>query len=244
MKVAIYTRVSTEEQGAKDRYGLRSQLSDIHKMCRAQRYEIVREYQDMASGAKSDRPAFQAMLNDARHHEFAGIVVAKLDRLARSLVLQLMTTDDMSKIGVEVISVAEPSGHGDPDTERLLRSVTGAFGEYERSRINSRMSGGRRIKAKLGGYCGGAPQYGFQAKEHRLVVDEGQAEIVREVFRLRAQRWSMQEIADKLNESSTTRRGKQWRGKAVWRILRHKSMYHGRYKYANCETKGQHQAIL
>lgn len=83
-----------------------------------------------------------------------------------------------------------------------------------------------------------------KAKEHRLVVDEGQAEIVREVFRLRAQRWSMQEIADMLNETSATRRGKQWQGKAVWRILHHKSMYHGRYCYGKTETKGQHQPIL
>ena len=184
------------------------------------------------------------MLSDARNHLFEAIVVAKLDRLARALVLQLLTTDELQKIGVQVISVAEPLGEQDPDTARLIRSVMGAFNEFERSRINARMSGGRREKAKIGGFSGGAPPYGYVSQDHKLVIDEDQAEVVRKIFFLRAQRWALQEIADKLNETSTTRRGKAWQPKQVSRILEHRSLYRGRYAYAKTETKGLQEAIL
>ena len=244
MKVAVYTRVSTEEQNAKDRYGMRSQLSDIRRLCSSKKYQIVQFYSDMASGSKSNRPEFQQMLSDARNHLFEAIVVAKLDRLARALVLQLLTTDELQKIGVQVISVAEPLGEQDPDTARLIRSVMGAFNEFERSRINARMSGGRREKAKIGGFSGGAPPYGYIAQDHNLIVDKDQANIIREVFSLRGQRWTLQEIADKLNETTTTKRGKTWQPTQVSRILKHKNMYRGRYAYGSAESKGLQKAIL
>jgi len=244
MKVAVYTRVSTEEQNAKDRYGMRSQLSDIRRLCSSRKYQIVQFYSDTASGSKSNRPEFQQMLSDAKNHLFEAIVVAKFDRLARSLVLQLLTTDELQKIGVQVISVAEPLGEQDPDTARLIRSVMGAFSEFERSRINARMSGGRREKAKIGGFSGGPPQYGYVSQDHKLVIDEDQAEVVRKIFFLRAQRWALQEIADKLNETTTTRRGKAWQPTQVSRILEHRSLYRGRYAYAKTETKGLQEAIL
>lgn len=244
MKVAIYSRVSTDEQAGEDRFGLKSQLADIRRLCRQKNYEIVREYQDQASGATADRPGFQAMIDEAKRGVFQAIVVAKLDRLARSLMLQLITTDELSKAGVQVISVAEPSGNGDPETDKLMKSIEGAFAEFERARINSRMTAGRKQKAKIGGYSGGSAPWGYVVKDHKLVVDQNQAQLVKEVFRLREEHWSYQEIADWLNERTPTRRKKVWRAMAVWRIVHNKSMYRGRYRYAKCETKGQHQAIL
>jgi len=244
LKVAVYTRVSTEEQSAEDRYGMRSQMTDIRRLCSSRRYQVVQAYSDTVSGATSNRPGFQQMLSDAKNHLFEAIVVAKLDRLARSLVLQLVTTDELQKLGVQVISVAEPLGEQDQDTARLIRSVMGAFSEFERSRINTRMSGGRREKAKTGGFSGGPPQYGYVSQDHKLVIDEDQANVVRKIFVLRAQRWALQEIADKLNETSTTRRGKAWQPRQVSRILEHRSLYRGRYAYAKTETKGLQEAIL
>jgi len=184
------------------------------------------------------------MLSDAKNQVFSAVIVAKLDRLARSLVLQLMTTDELQKLGVQVISVAEPLGEQDQDTARLIRSVMGAFSEFERSRIKTRMSGGRREKAKIGGFSGGPPQYGYVSRDHKLVIDEDQADVVRKIFVLRAERWTLQEIADKLNETTTTRRGKAWRPTQVSRILKHRSLYRGRYAYAKTETKGLQEAIL
>jgi len=106
------------------------------------------------------------------------------------------------------------------------------------------MSGGRREKAKTGGFSSGPPQYGYISQDYKLVIDEDQAEVVRKIFFLRAQRWALQEIADKLNETTTTRRGKAWQPKQVSRILEHRSLYRGRYAYAKTETKGLQKAIL
>ena len=244
MKVGIYLRVSTEEQAGEDRFGLKSQMADIRRLCKLKHYEIVREYQDKASGATADRPGFQMMLDEAKGGVFQAVVIAKMDRLARSLMLQLITMDDLKKAGVQVISVAEPSGSGDPDTDQLMRNIEGAFSQYERARINSRMTGGRLQKARVGGYSGGSAPWGYRIVDHKLVIDQKQAQLVKEVFRLRQERWSYQEIADWLNDRTLTRRKKIWRAMAVWHVVHNKSTYRGRYKYANCETKGQHHAIL
>ncbi|WP_165845184.1 recombinase family protein [Candidatus Cryosericum terrychapinii] len=106
------------------------------------------------------------------------------------------------------------------------------------------MSGGRREKVKTGGYSGGLPQFGYASYGHQLVVDERQVEIVKKVFALRGQRWTLHEIADALNKESTTWRGMQLQPKQVSRILEYRSLYRGRYAYAKTETKGRQEAIL
>jgi site-specific DNA recombinase len=244
MRVATYVRVSTEEQGAKDRYGMKAQMSDIQQLCKRQKYEIVAQYSDMASGSRADRPGFQAMIYDARLKQWDAIVVSKMDRLSRNLSLMLVTTDDLAKKGIQIISVEEPT-QDDKDNERLFRSIRGAFAEYERAKITGRTKGGRREKSKSGGYSGGRPQWGYVAQGHKLVVDEEQASTVQQIFRWRAQHLSRGEIARRLNSQGIlTRTGKEWHTWQVSLVLRHRDMYKGKYSYAGVETKGQQQAIL
>jgi DNA invertase Pin-like site-specific DNA recombinase len=244
MKIAAYMSISTEEQTGEERYSLRAQLADIKRLCTSRRYVIMETYRDTISGATSDRPGFQQMISDAQNHLFDAVVVAKLDRLGRSPAIQLMATDELEKLGLQVIPVAEPMGEQDQDTARLVRSVIAASSEFERSRMNSRMSAGRREKAKTGGYSGGPPQFGYVSRDHYLVVDVSQAQIVKKVFAWRSLRWTLQEIADELNKECTTRRGKKWQPRQVSRILQHRGLYRGRYAYGNIETRGRHEAIL
>ena len=240
MKVGIYLRVSTEEQAGEDRFGLKTQMADIRRLCRQKNYEVVKEYSDTMSGARSDRPGLQEMLTDAKEHRFEVLIVSKLDRLARSLVVELQAIDELKADGVTVMSVAEPTGGQDPDTERLIHSVSGAVAEWEKHHIEKRMAAARRVKAKEGGYAG------YIHLNKRLVVEPDQAEVVRQVFELREQRWTLRGIAAKLNqEGKRTRRGKEWKSPQILRILRHKPLYRGRYQYTDIVVaKGQHRPIL
>lgn len=246
MKAATYIRVSTGEQAGEDRYGLRTQKAEIARLVRQKHYEVVKEYSDTMSGARSDRPGLQEMLTDAKEHRFEVLIVSKLDRLARSLVVELQAIDELKADGVTVMSIAEPTGGQDPDTERLIHSVSGAVAEWEKHRIAKRMAAARRVKAEEGGYAGAKPQYGYIHLNKRLVVEPDQAEVVRQVFELREQRWTLRAIAAKLNqEGKRTRRGKEWKSPQILRILRHKPLYRGRYQYTDIVVaKGQHQPIL
>lgn len=74
MKVAIYARVSTDEQAKK--YSIPAQLELLRNFADANNYEIFKEYIDKGeSGTLSERPRLQELLNDARRGMFNGVLV-------------------------------------------------------------------------------------------------------------------------------------------------------------------------
>ena len=85
MKAVILCRVSTEDQG-KSGLGLQAQLSTCEKFCASHDMKVVKAFNEVASGGSSlaDRPTLQEAMNTAKAHN-AVVVVAKLDRLSRSV---------------------------------------------------------------------------------------------------------------------------------------------------------------
>jgi DNA invertase Pin-like site-specific DNA recombinase len=127
--------------------------------------------------------------------------------------------------------------------------MVAAFAEFERSLITTRLSSGRKTKARQGGYAGGKAPIGY--KETRgtkaLVVDEEKVATVRRVFELRDANpeTSLKALADMLNsEDHTTKTGKLFHAMQVKRILDRRAVYEGQYKYANVEAEGRHEPIL
>lgn len=79
MKVALYTRVSTQEQEPEN------QLMELREYCKTSGYTIYKEFTDKVSGGKSekDRPQFAQMLKDASQKKFDLLLVWSLDRFTR-----------------------------------------------------------------------------------------------------------------------------------------------------------------
>src|SRR5216684_6198615 len=77
-RAAIYTRVSTGDRHPE------TQLYDLRELAKQRRYEIVHEFADTISGAKSKRPGLDQLLVDARRHRFDIVLVAAFDRVARN----------------------------------------------------------------------------------------------------------------------------------------------------------------
>lgn len=141
MKVAIYCRVSTEEQNA-------DKQEDICKeYCKRQRYEIFKVYKDVISGTTSSRPDFNKLLFDMRHYKFNAIMVTKLDRLGRSLQHLLSLFEEFKNKGVDFISVTQ---NIDTSTSagKLQMQIMGAFAEFERNIISERTKEG--LKKAIG----------------------------------------------------------------------------------------------
>jgi len=248
MVVAAYIRVSTDAQAGSDRYGLDVQRTDIQNYADAHDMHIQSWYEDAGiSGATLDRPGLSDLLSSASLHTFSIVIVAKLDRVARDLMYQLWIEKELLKAGVEIISVAEPTNGSDP-TSRLFREIIGAFAEFEKARITSRMSGGRKAKAMVGGYAGGRAPMGYTSTRGGkvLTVEDEKANIVREVFVLRAKGMTMQRIAAELNTLSVkTAEGKNWHSVQVKRVLDRSALYSGQYSYGGITAKnGKQNRIL
>jgi DNA invertase Pin-like site-specific DNA recombinase len=210
--------------------------------------QIVQTFEDAGvSGATLDRPGLSALLAAAPSHQFQAVIVAKLDRVARDLMYQLWIEKELLKSGVEIISVAEPA-NGDDPTAHLMRQIIGAFAEFEKARINSRMSSGRKAKAKNGGYAGGRAAFGYRSQRGSrvLTVDETAAATVRQVFALRAQGMPLRSVAATLNDRGLrTAEGALWHAAQVKRVLDRSALYAGQYGYGGIRAeRGKQKGIL
>lgn len=143
MKVAIYTRVSTEEQDAD------KQEYICKEYCERNNWKVYKVYKDIWSGAKDSRPSFNKLIEDMREFKFQGIVVTKLDRLGRSLQHLLSLIDEFNRKKIKFIAATQ---NIDTSTSmgNLQLQIMGAFAEYERNIISERTKEGLRRAIGVG----------------------------------------------------------------------------------------------
>jgi DNA invertase Pin-like site-specific DNA recombinase len=160
-RAALYCRVSTADQHPE------TQLLDLREMSKQRGYEVVHEYTDVISGAKSKRPGLDQLMADARRNNFSILIVAAFDRLARNVRHFLEVLDELNHLGIAFLSVRENIDSSGP-LGRAMIIIVGAIAELERSLIVERVKAGMR-RAKLEGRrIGRAP---LEIDRQQVVVD-------------------------------------------------------------------------
>lgn len=146
-RVAIYVRVSTQEQSCE------LQREELSRFTAARGWEVVGVYEDKATGTDGKRPMLQALLSDARARKFDILLCWKLDRVFRSLKGLVTTLQELSELGIEFVSLKDQI---DMTTAsgRLMTHILAAFAEFEASLIRERVKAGlenaKRKGTKLG----------------------------------------------------------------------------------------------
>lgn len=228
MRVVAYLRVSTDRQAERG-LGLDVQEQAIRRWARANGHRVVGWLRDegvSGSNGLENRAALPEAFDVLRKRSASGMVVYRLDRLARDLVLQETLLAEVRRLGAHVFSTdGGEAGYLDdnPDepSRRLIRQVLGAVAEYERGMITLRMRAGRLRKAERGGYAAGAPPYGFRAEDGALVAEESEQRVIRVMRELEAEGLAQREIADSLNAAGhRTKQGRLWNRVSVGLILR------------------------
>ncbi len=224
MKLTGYVRVSTAGQA--DGLGLDVQERQIRSYAKGNRHRLVALHRDEGSSGTLDvvrRPHLAAALVDVSERRAGGLIVARLDRLARALTVQEAILARVWADGGIVIAVdAGEIPRDDPaDPMRTaMRQMVGVFSQLDRAMVIARMRGGRELKAQQGGYAGGKPPYGYRAAGGELVEDDTEQDVLRDMRRLRQRGWSYRAIADDLNVAGVaTRTGGAWHPTVVRRIL-------------------------
>lgn len=143
MKIAIYCRVSTEEQNADNQEYI------CKEYCKRNNFEIFKVYKDIISGSKDSRPEFNILLEDMRNSKFDCIMVTKLDRLGRSLQHLLSMFNEFNKRGIHFIATTQNIDTSSP-SGRLQMQIMGAFAEFEREIIRERTKEGLRKAIGVG----------------------------------------------------------------------------------------------
>jgi DNA invertase Pin-like site-specific DNA recombinase len=141
MTVAFaYVRASTQEevrQGSNER-----QKEAIRQYAESRGYELEFFEDKAKSGKNTQRPEFERMLKSLENRPEV-VIVAKIDRFARSLSDLLRTLEFLDQNGIGFISVNDPGIDTTTPNGRLLLQILGAFAEFERNMINSRTKAGR-----------------------------------------------------------------------------------------------------
>jgi site-specific DNA recombinase len=210
---AGYVRTSTDEQ-EKTGFGLDVQKEAIEMHCKLHGIELIEIIEDSGeSGSTLDRPGLDRVREMIASGEIAGVVVYKLDRIARNLKdLLNLHDDEFVPRNCAMISIKEQISTDSP-MGRLFFQMIGGFAEFERSVITERMMDGINNKAKTGQHATGRIALGYKKTivngKKAITVDETEAEIVTLIFKLREESFmTFQQIADYLNNHEY--RPKRW----------------------------------
>ena len=143
MKIAIYARVSTEEQNVD------KQVDECVEFCKNKKYAVVEVYRDVISGTKDSRPRLDAMMKDSFLGKFNAVVVWKLDRLGRSLQHLVSIVNQWGKYNIDFIAITQQF---DTTTSqgKFIFHVFAAFAELERDMISERTKMGLKKAKNVG----------------------------------------------------------------------------------------------
>lgn len=150
MRAALYARCST---GSQD---LGAQVDALTEYARRRGAEPVVFADKGVSGRKDRRPALDAMMDAARRREIDVIVVARIDRLARSLAHMARLGDELRDLGVGLVSLAE-AVDTTTSTGRAMLGMCGVFAQLEADIIRERTLAGLARSRKLGRRPGPRP---------------------------------------------------------------------------------------
>jgi DNA invertase Pin-like site-specific DNA recombinase len=142
-RVALYLRVSTDKQETEN------QAAQLREFAARQGWEIVREYCDYESGAKSDRAEFQAMFKDASQRKFDLLLFWALDRLSREGVLEtLQHLNRLTSHGIAWRSFTEQFFDSCGPFREAVIAIMATLAKQERVKRSERTKAGlERVRA-------------------------------------------------------------------------------------------------
>ena len=183
MRIALYYRVSTSEQTTEP------QRLELLEYARRRGWTNFREYRDVISGTKTARIGLEMMMRGVRKHQFDAVLVAKLDRLGRSLphLAQLIAELDSHKVALVATTQGIDTTEQNP-AGRLQMHVLMAVAEFEREIIRERTKAGLKAALARGSTLG---------RKARQWTPE-------EIAAIKAHNGTVKELAQKLGASIGT----------------------------------------
>jgi site-specific DNA recombinase len=260
MRCAVYCRKSHEEGLEQEFNSLDAQRESCEAYIASQRHEgwtvLPTRYDDGGfTGGNMDRPAVQQLLKDIEAGRVDCIVVYKVDRLSRSLLDFAKLIGLLDQHGVSFVSITQ---RFDTSTSmgRLTLNVLLSFAQFEREVIGERIRDKISAAKRRGQWIGGHPFLGYDIDHvaKKLVVNEGEAKLVRLIFQRLLKVGSCKKVAREINgQGHRTKRWQTAKGKAngggewhevnVHRILTNPA-YVGLVRHKDQKYQGQHEAII
>jgi site-specific DNA recombinase len=230
-RVAIYVRVSTEEQ-AKEGLSVEAQIDKCKSYCNARDWKIFKIYKDAGFSAGSlNRPAMELLLRDAQEQSFDIILVYKIDRFSRKLKDLIMILEDLKSKKINFTSVTEQIDTTSAMGEAFFQ-IIGVFAQLERGMVKERVEMAFDRKIKFGEALFRAP-FGYVYQNKKLVPDSENAGKVKEIFEMWARDISYKQISEMFGIPPSS----------LYQIIKN-PVYIGKIKYRDGLYKGRHKPLI
>ncbi len=226
MKTAvIYARYSSDRQTEQS---IEGQLRICNEYAEKNDIVIVDTYIDRAmTGTNDQRPDFQRMIKDSAKRQFEIVLVYKLDRFSRNKYETAIHKKTLRDNGVKVVSAMENI----PDTPEgiILESLLEGMSAYYSAELSQKSKRGLNETRLKGNFIGGRVAFGWDKVDHKLVINENEAPIVREIFNTYLSGETMQQISNNLNERGIINKDRPFYHCTIYTML-HNEKYTGIYK--------------
>jgi site-specific DNA recombinase len=186
IRCAVYTRKSSEEGLEQSFNSLHAQREACEAYVLSQRHEgwqlLATHYDDGGfSGGNMERPGLKKLLDDIASKKIDTVVVYKVDRLTRALSDFARIVETFDKQGVSFVSVTQQF-NTTTSMGRLTLNVLLSFAQFEREVTGERIRDKVAASKKKGMWMGGPVPFGYDLGDRALIVNESEAEQVREIF--------------------------------------------------------------
>jgi site-specific DNA recombinase len=260
VRCAIYTRKSTDEGLDSDFNTLDAQRESAEAFITSQRHEgwisLPHKYDDGGyTGANMDRPALKRLLDDVKTGAVDCVIVYKVDRLSRSLLDFSRIMEVLDKNGATFVSVTQQF-NTTSSMGRLTLNVLLSFAQFEREMISERTRDKMSAARRKGKWVGGNLVLGYDVAPQRgsIVVNQEEAQRVREIFKLYLDLGSLIPVVEELDRRGwrmkawTTQKGRPAGGKPIaknnlYNLLTN-MIYAGKVDYDGQVYEGEQERIV
>jgi site-specific DNA recombinase len=258
VRVAIYTRKSTEDGLDQEFNSLDAQRQAVEAYVESQRGQgwvtLTEHYDDGGfSGATTERPAFQRLLKDVEDGKVDAVAVYKIDRLSRSLLDFTLLMQLFERKGVTFLSVTQQFSTA-TSVGRMTLNLLATFAQFERETIAERTRDKMAASRRRGLWVGGRPILGYDVVDKHLVVNPLEAERVRAMFAMYLERGSLLAVVEELrrrgwkNKTWVNQQGATVEGlffnKTTLRYSLTNPLYIGQIRLRDEQFSGAHEAII
>ncbi|MGW4699549.1 recombinase family protein [Streptomyces sp. NPDC004285] len=223
-RVGIYVRISKDRKGRE--LGIQRQENSCRELCERLGWGVLRVYSEndvsASTTSRRSRPAYAEMLRDARDGLVDGIVVHSIDRLTRRIGELSSFLEEQREHG---FAFATTEGE-DTSTAggRMVLTIKGAVAQQETERMSERINASLLQRRERGEpHAGGKRQFGFEEGSHFQALDETEAELIGEGWRMLTDSSPKTpgDVARYWNATgSTTPQGRAWTIQSVKRVYR------------------------
>lgn len=241
-RAVIYIRESTNFQDPE------SQYQECLAFCEKNDFEVIKKYQDIASGKSNTRKEFLQMQQDMEDDLFDVVVLWELSRSTRDFITYKLMIQRMFELNIELYSLQEGKLTEDNIDSEFSNDIRALVNSHERKRVSRRVKFRKQYAKSQGIWTGGVAPLGYKLINSELVIDEEETPKVKEIFQLYIEGNSYAAIAKKFGfqDSKKIMRmlanpiyiGKLKQNETE--MINDKRVYHSDYK----TVQGKHEPII